>query len=564
MGLFKTLKKDDRDNERGIVVRNKALVAQGYTQEEGINYDEVFAPVARIEASRYFGSDASFIGFHCDVPMMCKSAFLYGTIEEEVYVCQPLGFEDPQFPDKVYKQASIETNKALVKDEEAEAVDVHLYKSMIRSLIYLIASRPDIMFVVCACVRFQVTPKMSHLHAVKRIFRFLKGQPKLGLWYPKDSLFDLEAFSDSDYVGASLDRKSTTGGCQFLGKRLISWQCKKQTIVANFTTEAEYVAAANCCGHVSHVGYSPHKNGHHSPMSNRKKELAIPGEMANAHIEQILPSPSTYHRKHRKTQKHRRAKKATELPQTSVPLDLGADEVVHRRGDSMEKAITTDASLIAAQRQAKNGISFELMACYHLHLMIHLSQEVLDLEKEKDAQAVKILKLKQRVKKLERNRKSSISHLEGGGKAGVSTAAPRTPTTITDVEDSSRPIRSINLHFILFQLLNPKDKELAQRLHEEELAELDEHQKEKQKEATNAALADEFDEIQARMVLGGFFEIVVRLTHTEQKKYTIEERATLLAEYFERRKKQLAAERAEHKEQTTYKSSSQERDDCIS
>ncbi|GJR82460.1 hypothetical protein Tco_0153245 [Tanacetum coccineum] len=116
--------------------------------------------------------------------------------------------------------------------------------------MYLTASRPDIMFVVCACARFQVTPKVSHLHVVKRIFRYLKGQPKLGLWYPKDSPFDLEAYTDSDYAGASLDRKSTTGGCQFLRRRLISWQCKKQTIVANSTTEAEYVAASSCCGQV--------------------------------------------------------------------------------------------------------------------------------------------------------------------------------------------------------------------------------------------------------------------------------------------------------------------------
>ncbi|GJS74563.1 hypothetical protein Tco_0707404 [Tanacetum coccineum] len=145
----------------------------------------------------------------------------------------------------------METNKALLKDEEAADVDVHLYRSMIGSLMYLTASRPDIMFAVCACARFQVTPKTSHLHAVKRIFRYLKGHPKLGLWYPRDSSFDLEAFSDSDYAGASLDRKSTTGGCQFLRRRLISWQCKKQTIVANSTTEAEYVAAANCYGQFS-------------------------------------------------------------------------------------------------------------------------------------------------------------------------------------------------------------------------------------------------------------------------------------------------------------------------
>ncbi|GJY18666.1 hypothetical protein Tco_0390157 [Tanacetum coccineum] len=112
----------------------------------------------------------------------------------------------------------IETHKALLKDEEAKDVDVHLYRSMIGSLMYLTASRPDIMFAIYACAR--------------------------------DSPFDLEAFSDCYYAGASIDRKSTIGGCQFLGKRLISWQYKKQTIVANSTTEAEYVAAANCCGQV--------------------------------------------------------------------------------------------------------------------------------------------------------------------------------------------------------------------------------------------------------------------------------------------------------------------------
>ncbi|GJW65970.1 hypothetical protein Tco_0117854 [Tanacetum coccineum] len=119
---------------------------------------------------------------------------------------------------------------------------------MIGSLMYLTASIPDIMFAVCACARFQVSPKTSHLLAVKRIFRYLKGKPSLGLWYSKDSLLELVAYTDSDYVGATLSRKSTTGGCQCLGNRLISWQCKKQTVVATSTTEAEYVAAASCCG----------------------------------------------------------------------------------------------------------------------------------------------------------------------------------------------------------------------------------------------------------------------------------------------------------------------------
>ncbi|GKC17254.1 putative ribonuclease H-like domain-containing protein, partial [Tanacetum coccineum] len=299
----------NKKDERGIVVRNKArLVAQGYKQEEGIDYDEVFAPVARIEAIRLFLAYASFMNFLV-YQMDVKSAFLYGTIEEEVYVSQPLSFVDPKFLEKIYKvekalyglhqaprawyetlstylrdnglyrgqidktlfikrvkgdillmssmgeltfflglqvkqkedgifisqdkyvgkflkkfgfscirtaSTPMETNKALTKDEDGEVVDIHLY-------------------------RFQVQPKVSHLNAVKRIFRYLKGRPKLGLWYPKDSPFILEAFLDSDYAGASLDRKSTTGGCQFLGSRLIYWQCKKQTVVANSTTEAEYI-----------------------------------------------------------------------------------------------------------------------------------------------------------------------------------------------------------------------------------------------------------------------------------------------------------------------------------
>ncbi|GJT86347.1 putative ribonuclease H-like domain-containing protein, partial [Tanacetum coccineum] len=144
----------------------------------------------------------------------------------------------------------METYKALIKDEDGKDVDVHLYRLMIRSLMYLTSSKPDIMFSVCACSRFQVQPRVSHLNAIKMIFRYLKGQPKLGLWYPKDSPLILEAFSDSDYACSSLDRKSTIGGCQFLGSRLITWQCKKQTVVANYTTKAEYIAASHCCRQV--------------------------------------------------------------------------------------------------------------------------------------------------------------------------------------------------------------------------------------------------------------------------------------------------------------------------
>nr|GEZ55022.1 uncharacterized mitochondrial protein AtMg00810-like [Tanacetum cinerariifolium] len=144
----------------------------------------------------------------------------------------------------------IDAEKPLLKDSDGENVDVHTYRSMIGYLMYLTSSRPDIMFAVCACARLQMTLKVSHLNAIKRIFRYLKGKPLLGLWYPKDSPFDLVAYSDSDYAGASLYKKSTTGGCQFLGCRLIFWQCKKQTVVATSSIKAEYVAVASGCTQV--------------------------------------------------------------------------------------------------------------------------------------------------------------------------------------------------------------------------------------------------------------------------------------------------------------------------
>nr|GEZ35358.1 copia protein [Tanacetum cinerariifolium] len=203
--------KNKRD-ARGIVCRNKArLVAQGHRQEEGIDYNEVFAPVARVEAIRLFLAFASYMGFMV-YQMDVKSAFLNGEIQEEVY---------SQFE-----------------------------MSSMGQLTFFLASRPDITFAMSACAKNQVSPTVSNLNAVKRIFKYIKGYPKLGLWYPRDSPFDLEAFSDSDYAGAVGNRKSTTGGCQFMGRRLISWQCKKQTIVDTSSCEAEYVAAASCCGQV--------------------------------------------------------------------------------------------------------------------------------------------------------------------------------------------------------------------------------------------------------------------------------------------------------------------------
>jgi hypothetical protein len=128
-----------------------------------------------------------------------------------------------------------------------KSVDQKAYLSMIGSLLYLCASRPDIMLSVCMCARYQSDPKECHLVAVKRILRYLVSMPCFGIWYPKRSTFDLIGYSDSDYAGCKVDRKSTSGTCQFLGRSLVSWSSKKQTFVALSTVEAEYVAAGQCC-----------------------------------------------------------------------------------------------------------------------------------------------------------------------------------------------------------------------------------------------------------------------------------------------------------------------------
>ncbi|GJU76436.1 hypothetical protein Tco_1273506, partial [Tanacetum coccineum] len=255
--------------------------------------------------------------------------------------------------------------------------------------------------------------------------RYLKGRPHLGLWYPKDSPVILEAFSDSDYAGASLDRKSITGGCQFLGSRLISWQCKRQTIVANSTTEAEYIAASHCCGQVLWIqnqmldyGYNfmqtkihvdnesvicviknPVYNSktkhietcHHFIRDSYEKRLIKMVKLhTNNNVANLLTKAFDFltfihglcvdmdpHEfslvylvisrvlvPNRGMLLHREPKKDTELPQTSVPLDHGADEAIHKeRGDSVERAITTVASLDAAQD--RNGYRWQSQVPRH-------------------------------------------------------------------------------------------------------------------------------------------------------------------------------------------------------
>ncbi|KAJ1700212.1 hypothetical protein LUZ63_008724 [Rhynchospora breviuscula] len=357
-------------DELGNVVRNKArLVAQGFKQQEGIDFEETFAPVARLESIRMllaYASNKGFTLFQMDV----KSAFLNGWIDEEVYVQQPPGFVDHFNPDHVFKlhkalyglkqaprawygrlctflldnsfiRGKMDTTlftkkrddhlllvqiyvddiifgstnatlaqefsslmssefemsmmgelnfflglqikqlhdgifisqtkyaKELIKkfgvedsksldtpmsksanidaDEKGKPMDITLYRGIIGSLLYLTASRPDIMYAVCLCARYQANPKESHHKAVKRILRYVKGTQNLGLWHGKQTELDLVGYTDADFAGDRMDRKSTSGTCQFLGGSLVSWSSRKQTSVALSTAEAEYVAAGSCC-----------------------------------------------------------------------------------------------------------------------------------------------------------------------------------------------------------------------------------------------------------------------------------------------------------------------------
>jgi hypothetical protein len=356
-------------------------VAKGYAQVAGLDFEETFAPVARLESIRIllaYAAHHSFKLFQMDV----KSTFLNGPIKEEVYVEQPLGFEDDRYPDHVYKfskalyglkqaprawyeclrdflisnafkvgkvdptlftktcngdffvcqihvddiifgstnQKSCEEFSRVMmqkfemsmmgelnyflrfqvkqlftdfisqtkytqdllkrfgmKDTKpaktpmgmdghldlnkgGKSVDQKAYQSMIGSLLYLCASIPDIMLSVCMCARFD--PKECHLVAFKRILRYLVSTPCFEVSYPKGSTFDLIRYLDSDYAGCKVDRKSTSGTCQFLGRSLVSWSSKKQTSVALSTTEAEYVAAGQCCTQLLWMRQTPRKFGY--------------------------------------------------------------------------------------------------------------------------------------------------------------------------------------------------------------------------------------------------------------------------------------------------------------
>ncbi|GJU23396.1 retrovirus-related pol polyprotein from transposon TNT 1-94 [Tanacetum coccineum] len=279
---------------------NKArLVVRGYRQEEGINFEEYFAPVARLDAIRIFLAFAAYMNmivYQMDV----KTTFLNGILRKKVYVSQPDGFVDQnnlnqefskgimdptlfirrqgkdillitQSPRGIFLNQSkyaldslkkygmessdpidtpmVEKSK-LDEDPKGKAVDPTHYRGMVGTLMYLIANRPNLTFVVCMCARYQAKPTKKHLHAVKRIFKYLRGTVNRGLWYPKDSSIALTVYADADHAGCQHTRRSTSGSMQLLGDRLVSWSTKRQKSATISSTEAEYIALSGCCAQV--------------------------------------------------------------------------------------------------------------------------------------------------------------------------------------------------------------------------------------------------------------------------------------------------------------------------
>ncbi|GJT76317.1 retrovirus-related pol polyprotein from transposon TNT 1-94 [Tanacetum coccineum] len=525
----------NKKDERGIVIKNKArLVAQGYIQEEGIYYDEVFAPVSRIEAIRLFLAYASFKDFVV-YQMDVKSAFLYGKIEEEVYVCQPPGFEDPDFPDRVYKvekaiyglhqaprawyetlstylldngfqrgkidktlfirrdkgeltfflglqvkqkedgifisqdkyvtkilkkfgfsdvkttSTPMKTHKPLLKDADGEDVDEHLYRSMIGSLMYLTSSRPDIMFAACACARFQVNPKVSHLHVVKRIFRYLKGDAisKTVVLIQTTELsirgfqYAVHRFSISIKVIitestikrdlqledaeclpiATIFKELTRMWYEKLTQKLTfykaffspQWKFLIHTIFqclsAKTTSWNEF--SSTMASAIISLATNQKFNFSKYIFDNMVKNLEAQEQVGegseiptDSYHTPTTTQPSTS--KPQKKQSRRKQKKDTEDPQLSGPTEPVTNDTEN------VASIPTHSNnpLLSGEDRLKLN---ELM-----ELCTSLSQRVLDLDNTNTSQATEITELKKRVKKLEGKRKSKPTGMKRLFKIGRS------------------------------------------------------------------------------------------------------------------------------------------------
>nr|GEU47699.1 retrovirus-related Pol polyprotein from transposon TNT 1-94 [Tanacetum cinerariifolium] len=565
-------------NEMGVVVRNKArLVTQGHRQDEGIEYDEVFAPVARMEAIRIFLAFASYMGFIV-YQIYIKSSFLYGTINEEVYMSQPPSFVDLKFPNKVYKVVKAlyglhQASKAWYATLSTFLKKSRYRRGVIDKTFFIKQDKKDIMLVqvyvddiiFCStkkswCNEFEeliknsvktastpiktqkplvkdeevagvdVTPKTLHLYAVKRIFRYLKGQPKLGLWYPKVSSFDLEAYSDIDYAGANLDRKSTTG-------------------------EAEYVATTHCCGQVLWI-QNQLLDYKFNFMNTR---IYIDNESTICIVKNLVFHSKTKHIEIR----HHFIRDAYEKKLIQV-LKIHTDDNV---ADLLTKAfdVIRSVSLLSKKKKLSKKESVSKQGRKNAK-----SGPTKDDRAKLDTKLDEDIEYMDTDEAVNKGRQSTVDT----ARPNVSTARPDDDTARPDVSTARQELSNADRLARLILTLKPllkidpkkgkgvleepesakkmtksdfndaqiaRDEEIARQLEVKLQVEV-ERERQREEQASMNYIANLYDEVQARIDVD--HELAVRWTHDEQEKYTVDERAKLLAEYFERRKKQLAEERA--------------------
>nr|GEW03676.1 hypothetical protein [Tanacetum cinerariifolium]GEX00880.1 hypothetical protein [Tanacetum cinerariifolium] len=468
---------------------------------------------------------------------------------------------------------TMETQNPLLKDEGGEEVDVHMYRSMIGSLMYLTSSRPDIMFAVCACARYQVNPKVSHLRVIKRIFRYLKGQLKLCLWYPKDSSFDLVAYTDSDYAGA---------------------------MVANSITKAEYVAASSCCGQVLWIQLqlldygvdsnkiiiseasirrdlefadeegvdwmSNHERKYISPSHTKKffgnmrrirkgfsgriiplfPTMVVQSQLDEGsamptdphHTPIILQSSTSQLQNTHKPKKPTR--KVTEVPQPSEPMENVADETVYKElDDSLVRADTTASSLEAESKTVS------------LTARVQFSDNEESLGEDASKQG--------RIEAIDADEDITLVNVQADAKMfDVDKDLGGEEVFVKqEVVADKEKIDEVTLAQALAELKTSKHKHKKKdqiRLDEEAAlklqSEFDEEQRlarertEKELEA-NIALIETWDDVQAKIDVD--YQLAKRLQAEEQQELTDEEKATLFMQLLEKRKKFFAAKSAEDK-----------------
>nr|GEV32712.1 hypothetical protein [Tanacetum cinerariifolium] len=265
---MKWIWKNKRDEENTVIRNKSRLVAKGYAQMEGVDFEESFAPVSQLEAVRLFIAYAAHKSFtHPDKVYRLKKA-LYGLKQAPrawydelsnflihqslhgIFINQAKYSQEILIKHGMTSCDSVGTpmaTKHLDADLSETSIDQTKYHSMVGALMYLTTSRPKIMHATCYCARYQAKPTEKHLTAVKRIFQYLRDTINMGLWYPKDTGFELTAFLDSDHAGCLDSRKSTSGGIQFLGgDKLVSWSSKKQDCTSMSSAEAEYVSLSAC------------------------------------------------------------------------------------------------------------------------------------------------------------------------------------------------------------------------------------------------------------------------------------------------------------------------------